>query len=205
MKKTNIFLGGLTLALGMLTVTSCKDGTKTDQNENDAHITTGHKAGAIQQTEQASGKIQPGGELAALSSAVLDNYLELKEALVSDNVAEAASIAHRFNQQLAAVDISSLTAPQKMEVKELLQKAGALATRIKEEDIDRQREHFSLLSRHLIGIITITGSEKIVYQQYCPMYNNNQGAVWLSAKEEIRNPYFGNSMLRCGTVQKTFN
>ena len=36
-----------------------------------------------------------------------------------------------------------------------------------------------------------------VYLQYCPM----KKAYWMSAEQEIRNPYYGKSMLTCGTVK----
>ncbi|WP_420601742.1 hypothetical protein [Flagellimonas sp.] len=38
------------------------------------------------------------------------------------------------------------------------------------------------------------------YVQQCPMANNNKGAVWLSTENEIRNPYYGDAMLKCGSV-----
>ena len=37
-----------------------------------------------------------------------------------------------------------------------------------------------------------------IYYQYCPMARDNKGAYWLSAVEEIKNPYFGDAMLTCG-------
>jgi Cu(I)/Ag(I) efflux system membrane fusion protein len=39
-----------------------------------------------------------------------------------------------------------------------------------------------------------------LYVQHCPMADNNKGADWLSTEKEIRNPYFGESMLTCGEV-----
>jgi Cu(I)/Ag(I) efflux system membrane fusion protein len=35
------------------------------------------------------------------------------------------------------------------------------------------------------------------------MANNDKGATWVSAQEEIINPYFGDMMLRCGNVEYT--
>ena len=32
------------------------------------------------------------------------------------------------------------------------------------------------------------------------MANNDKGAYWLSTDETIKNPYFGEMMLKCGTV-----
>ena len=48
--------------------------------------------------------------------------------------------------------------------------------------------------------MNIEGMDSALYVQKCPMANNNKGAVWLSAEEEIRNPYYGDAMLTCGSV-----
>jgi Cu(I)/Ag(I) efflux system membrane fusion protein len=37
------------------------------------------------------------------------------------------------------------------------------------------------------------------------MANNNKGAIWLSAEKNIFNPYFGDSMLRCGSIIEELN
>ena len=42
-----------------------------------------------------------------------------------------------------------------------------------------------------------------LYIEYCPMANNNEGAFWLSNEKEIKNPYFGEMMLKCGSVKET--
>ncbi|RYF85874.1 MAG: DUF3347 domain-containing protein, partial [Chitinophagaceae bacterium] len=42
-------------------------------------------------------------------------------------------------------------------------------------------------------------SDKPVYVQYCPM----KKATWLSSEKQIRNPYYGSSMLTCGEVTET--
>jgi hypothetical protein len=54
-------------------------------------------------------------------------------------------------------------------------------------------------------MVAITGTEMKIYEQFCPMYKNNEGGVWLSMNEEIRNPYFGDKMLKCGKVQREIN
>jgi hypothetical protein len=38
-----------------------------------------------------------------------------------------------------------------------------------------------------------------VYYQYCPM----KKAYWLSKEKDIKNPYYGSSMLTCGKVAET--
>jgi hypothetical protein len=42
-----------------------------------------------------------------------------------------------------------------------------------------------------------------LYLEYCPMANNNEGAFWLSNEKQIKNPYFGDMMLTCGSVKET--
>jgi Cu(I)/Ag(I) efflux system membrane fusion protein len=42
-----------------------------------------------------------------------------------------------------------------------------------------------------------------LYVQHCPMAFNNKGADWISREHDIRNPYFGVSMLTCGDVTDT--
>jgi Cu(I)/Ag(I) efflux system membrane fusion protein len=42
------------------------------------------------------------------------------------------------------------------------------------------------------------------YEAYCPMAFDFEGASWLQRAEEIDNPYFGDLMLRCGEIRRTF-
>jgi hypothetical protein len=34
---------------------------------------------------------------------------------------------------------------------------------------------------------------------------NNTGGYWLSNSKEIRNPFFGDKMLKCGRIEKEIN
>ena len=44
--------------------------------------------------------------------------------------------------------------------------------------------------------------DETIYVLHCPMADNNKGADWLSTEKEIRNPYYGSSMLKCGEVTR---
>ena len=71
------------------------------------------------------------------------------------------------------------------------------------EDIEAIREVFIEISSAMIAIVeSFDPISTIVYVQYCPMADENQGADWVSQEKEIRNPYFGATMLRCGEVIK---
>jgi len=69
-------------------------------------------------------------------------------------------------------------------------------------DISNQRVNFISLSKNMSKSLELFGINKKVYQQFCPMANNDKGAIWLSSNEKIMNPYFGAAMLSCGTIQK---
>ena len=45
------------------------------------------------------------------------------------------------------------------------------------------------------------GSNRTLYHDLCPMAFDDQGAYWLSESKEIRNPYFGDKMLKCGSTK----
>ncbi len=69
--------------------------------------------------------------------------------------------------------------------------------------LSAQRKVFSSLSNQLVSRVEKAGVEKgVVYLQYCPMANDGDGAYWISGNSEIRNPYFGDSMLECGEVKR---
>jgi hypothetical protein len=77
------------------------------------------------------------------------------------------------------------------------------AEHIGKSDIKHQREHFKMLSKDITEMVAITGTNMKLYEQFCPMYDG--GSAWLSMREEVRNPYYGSSMLTCGKVQREIN
>ena len=67
------------------------------------------------------------------------------------------------------------------------------------QDIEVQRLAYADFNDALYSAIKMFGtSGETIYYQYCPMARDNKGAFWLSAVEEINNPYFGDAMLTCG-------
>ena len=138
------------------------------------------------------------------ASAIIDNYLALKDALVHEDSKGAADFGKRLFDDFAKFDLSTQAKQQQEEVAEIIEDASEHAKHISEnsKDIAHQREHFELLSKDIRDLVIIIGSDRTLYQTFCPMYNNNKGGAWLSTSKEIRNPYFGNRMLKCGTVQQ---
>lgn len=135
---------------------------------------------------------------------IINNYLALKNALVEDNSKKAASSGKSLYDALSKFDISAQPEDQQKELGEIIENASENAEHISENSgkIDHQREHFESLSTDLKDLIVITGSDRTLYQTYCPMYNNSEGGVWLSESTGIKNPFYGSKMMKCGSVQQ---
>ncbi|WP_160114805.1 DUF3347 domain-containing protein [Aquimarina sp. AU474] len=71
------------------------------------------------------------------------------------------------------------------------------------KDIKKQRDFFVTLTDEIENLVSksiIVSGE--VYKQFCPMAFEGEGGYWLSDSKEIRNPYFGTKMLKCGNVKE---
>ncbi|MBF9054980.1 DUF3347 domain-containing protein, partial [Rhodobacterales bacterium LSUCC1028] len=73
------------------------------------------------------------------------------------------------------------------------------------QDIEEVRELFAQFTEKAGPMFEDALSEGTIYKKYCPMAFNNEGAYWYAAVKEITNPYFGEKMLKCGSVKKTIN
>ena len=135
---------------------------------------------------------------------VVASYLQLKNALANDNSKDAAAAGSRVKLAIEKADQSSFSAEQKKVFADVKDDAIEHAEHIaaNANNIEHQREHFETLSKDLYDMVKVFGSSQTLYQTYCPMYNNNKGANWLTASKEIKNPYMGTAMLKCGTIKE---
>ncbi|MBX2968448.1 MAG: efflux RND transporter periplasmic adaptor subunit [Cyclobacteriaceae bacterium] len=137
---------------------------------------------------------------------VATNYYGVKNALVESNSLTAATAAKEVLKALKAADMKLLDGQAHEKwmalVKPMEQGAIGISTKT---DVETQRKDFELLSEHLIEAVELFGltSEK-AYRAYCPMAFDDTGAYWLSEFEDIKNPYFGASMLKCGENREVF-
>ena len=71
--------------------------------------------------------------------------------------------------------------------------------------IEELRQAFADISEQIIKLQKIYGHQSgEQYLAFCPMAFGDNGAYWLQDQEQIANPYFGASMLRCGEIRETF-
>ena len=123
--------------------------------------------------------------------AAYQHYAHLKDALVASQADEAKKGADELKKALKEVSGSAA--------------AGEAASKIAaSSDLTEQRKIFSTLSNEMATLMKGGKlSMGVLYLDYCPMANGNTGAYWLSNEKEIKNPYFGDMMLKCGSVKET--
>lgn len=138
---------------------------------------------------------------------LVDSYLRLKDALVASDAQAAKTEAASVVAAAGKVDPAALEGEQRAFAQEKLEEVRQSASSIAAAgDVSVQRESLELLSEATFSLTKAFGaSDDKLYYQHCPMANNNQGAYWLSATEEIRNPYFGEQMLKCGSTEESIN
>ena len=209
MRKVGISTGILAMAIMTLTATSCKDKKKEQESQEGHHNEqmedNGNMEGTMEDHSQMDHNNMNHGEMALMSSEIVADYLSLKNALVSDDKDGAAKAGEKLESSLKDFDASKFIDQQQAELKDIIDDAAEHAEHIAKSDIEHQREHFDVLSKDIIDLLAITGSNRTLYQAYCPMYNKSKGAQWLSAVKEIKNPYYGSKMMTCGSVQKQIN
>ena len=151
-------------------------------NKNDRHMMDNSSMGEMMgENEEIVSEGQQDDFFLMISS-----YLQIKDALVSDDSKAAQSAAKKM------VEMDSDIAPL----------ADAIA---ESNDLMEQRKNFSEMSAVLYEKVKNKDLKNTLYWNHCPMALNKQGANWLSMNEKIRNPYMGQKMPGCGSVKETLN
>jgi len=181
-------------------------GKKSMMNKKGGKTTTGHESHLTKEiTEIKENKrLKVSSKFQLQLKGVFNNYIKLKDALVKDDSNNAVAEAKNISQSLSKVDMKLLK-DEKAHTKWMSFQKEIKASSLSisnTSDIKIQRNYFIHLSKYLIQTIEIFGIQEKVYSQFCPMANTDKGAFWLSTEEKIRNPYFGNAMLSCGSVEQ---
>ena len=223
MKHLKLIIGILVIAF---TITSCKN-SKKDKNDDHEHQTEmksgdhskmshhpeeeenekthdnsdGHhdqdNAKDITNTREVKMSSQKNGS----TTLIIDAYIQIKNGLVADNKEDAAKGGTALLTAFSKFDMTSLKGETHNEYMEILESAKEQAEHIVKNPLDHQREHFETLSIDISDLITLLGTDKTLYQDYCPM----KKVSWLSETKDVKNPYYGSKMLTCGVVKKQIN
>lgn len=197
--------------LSALSFTACNGGG--NKNEHEGHAVNNTKTNTSQHVQATDDKdikavhvtfANIDGKASAGIKEIVDHYLHIKNALANDNASEAASGAKAMENALSRLDKSLLTAEQKTaydrDEEELKEHAEHITKN--GDNIKHQRSHFVGLSEVIYTLVKNFGAGRPLYHDHCPMARDNQGAMWVSEVKEIKNPYFGSAMFKCGRVEE---
>ncbi|AEE19113.1 efflux RND transporter periplasmic adaptor subunit [Dokdonia sp. 4H-3-7-5] len=127
----------------------------------------------------------------------IPSYLKMKDAFVASDAGQVSAFAKATSKKLKEISITELGKMEKQHLTKSIEMLDAIATN---ENLENQRAHFVILNENVVPIAMNIENTTNYYVQKCPMANNNKGAVWLSTEEKIKNPYYGDAMLTCGSV-----
>jgi Protein of unknown function (DUF3347) len=154
---------------------------------------------AITSNAQDLGKID--ANVQKQIGASLTSYYGLKDALVDSDAEKASVKADELAKTFDVVDPTKMLDAQKtmwFKLEKLIRLDAKHITDNKENK--HQREHFAKLSNNMYALVfNFKANETEAYLQYCPM----KKASWLSNRKDIKNPYYGNKMLDCGSIKTT--
>ncbi len=209
MKNLRVKTSVLALVFVSLTAMSCKDGKKEESSDDAMHSEMTSEEGHQHEEGMEHDKMDGANDMmdseAQTSDAkqVMADYMALKDALVATDKEAAAQAGKKIESALRGLNISNYTAEEQEELKDIIADAAEHAEHIAKSEMDHQREHFKTLSKDMIDMVAITGTDGKMYQMHCPMYDG--GSPWLSMEKEVKNPYYGSKMMGCGKVEKEIN
>ena len=204
MKKISFGISAIALVVIAACNSNSKSSKENDMSKMNSDTTKMSAADSTQITEVTHSFTNVNSQLAASLKVVVDHYLHIKNALVSNSGSEAASGGKAMADAISKVDKSLLIADQKKiyddiegDLKENAEHIGKSSG-----DIAHQREHFSMMSEDVYDLVKAFGGGQSLYQEHCPMAEDGKGAMWLNETKEIKNPYFGGKMNECVKVQE---
>jgi hypothetical protein len=138
--------------------------------------------------------------VASYIKTLVTEYLSVKNALINSSETEAATASGKMYEAMKGFDKSLLSADQKKIYDDIESDLKEHAEHISKSKIDHQREHFATMSKDMYDLVKAFGAGMTLYHDHCPMYND--GSMWLSETKDIKNPFYGDKMMTCGSVEE---
>jgi Cu(I)/Ag(I) efflux system membrane fusion protein len=131
---------------------------------------------------------------------VWQQYLDLQQSLAADNFQDAQKFLVELESTVATVDDKPLAGRAKEAWTSEKASLAKLIDDLKNsQDIKAMRVQFLPLSE-VIGALAKTfgfGEPGPIYELHCPMAFQGKGAIWYQDGDQVRNPYYGATMLTC--------
>ncbi|PKL46396.1 MAG: hypothetical protein CVV42_16545 [Candidatus Riflebacteria bacterium HGW-Riflebacteria-2] len=133
---------------------------------------------------------------------LIKSCLEISEKLAADDLPGAVEAAGKAHEQMMALDpaagsFATAAAP----MMPILLKIQAST------EIAAARENLFGLDAVLRNLLILVKGKLSfeIHENFCPMAFDNKGATWFQSAADLANPYFGASMLKCGSTRKVWH
>jgi len=129
---------------------------------------------------------------------VLERYLTIQQKLADDTTSGVEGEAQGISKQVGEF-FKKPCKPSEASCSSVMLKIQSAAQSMKGTEIKSLRKSFHELSAALIEYW-----EKFdpkwpdIYEFRCPLAEDNQGASWMQRGSEIKNPYLGHTLPKCG-------
>jgi Cu(I)/Ag(I) efflux system membrane fusion protein len=132
-------------------------------------------------------------------------YEPLAKALATDDAEGARQAASKVSEALRLVNSQVLDEPSRALWSGALEDmTGGLDTIRQADGIDGVRAGFRPLSAGLSEALLKLGADTDgpLFEIFCPMAFDYEGATWVQRTQDVNNPYFGTAMSTCGEINQ---
>ncbi|MDF2192077.1 DUF3347 domain-containing protein [Paraflavitalea sp. CAU 1676] len=142
---------------------------------------------------------------------LLNAYYSVKDALVASDTTKARAAAQGLITASESLKVNEIQGDSTGMIKETAKSYTAnISTTAKvlaeSKGLEEQRKQFEMIADAIWSLTRVVKYEgQKLYWQYCPMAFNDKGAYWMSNEPVIMNPYFGDEMLHCGSVEDSLD
>jgi hypothetical protein len=189
----------LVAALGLFMACDNKTETTHHDHQDDwsGHMTEEHTT--THTSEHADFTLSKHAEVEQVN-VLYKEYLMLKNALVENNKEASDQAVESMQSTLEDENFRNMEG----EAASLVAQIEQGLNRMEDASVEAKRNEFNNVSMSLFTLLKAADhGVSSAYLQHCSMAFNNQGAFWISDDKEIRNPYYGDKMLKCGAVKES--
>lgn len=131
---------------------------------------------------------------------LIEHYLGMKNALVADDFVKAKTAFNDFAKEVRSnAEMNNHQEHAAKHQNHHGMMLNAVASADSSQTIESFRDAFVDISKELLTALENQNYEHpSLYVQFCPMANNGDGAKWISEEEKIANPFYGQTMHKCG-------
>ncbi|WP_196885299.1 efflux RND transporter periplasmic adaptor subunit [Aureivirga sp. CE67] len=133
---------------------------------------------------------------------LVDDYLKIVDNLVKGNEKEVNILVKKTKEESDRI----LKQNKNEKIKDLLKNVNhQFHIFANQTSLEGHRKVFNNLTNSMVALVEKVSLDRKLNVFHCPMANSNEGGNWINDKSEVLNPYFGDAMLSCGTLENELN